>query len=439
MKRRILCALLLAMGLAVHALAGTNPSRGEVFEYMKGVGREYQIPPEILMGVADQESGLRQFYDDGRPVISGDNGIGMMQVTPWAVAQSFDENALKNDWKYNVRAGAIVLLSKWEFVKARGNIIGNGSPMVLEHWYLALWAYNGFSYQNNPNLYVNGPQRFCNQYICWTRYAAYQDEVLAKIRAQQVITVTPIPSSQLPASDVPAVNQKFATPLTYRMSVIARQPSPSADFWTSVPGMAQDIGITGKGQIWVTGVNQHIYKHVSGSNWAELDGAAVRIAAGLNDEPWVVNSAGNLYKRISTGWVQMPGDALDVGVGANGSVWKVAKDGSIYQLVGATSWTKVDGNATRVAVGPEGMPWVINGAGNIYRRSGSTWVQLPGQAKDIGIGANGKVWVIGMNDKPHYWTGSQWNALEAQAKSISVKPDGTACIIDMNDEIFCQK
>ncbi len=130
--------------------SGKNPTKTELIEAMKIIGNKYQVPFEIIYGIGVGETGGYnggvpcQFWSNGNPIVSGDNGIGMMQVTPWAISQNFDEYSLKYDWKYNLEAGAQVILSKWRYVEAR-NPIGDMNWKVLENWYMTLWAYNGLS------------------------------------------------------------------------------------------------------------------------------------------------------------------------------------------------------------------------------------------------------------------------------------------------------
>lgn len=205
-------------------IKGTNPSEAQIYNIMKEVGRQYNIPPEILYGVGYEESNLKQYKANGQPLISGDNGIGIMQVTPHAVDENFDEYSLKYNIRYNIEAGAQVILGKWRYVKGR-NPIGNKDKMILENWYFALWAYNGYSRVNNPNAYNNGPRRWCNQYICWTRYAAYQDEVIDSITSRLGIAFTKLPKSWLPSSGIPSSGQSYSTPTPFHYSVIVGSPN----------------------------------------------------------------------------------------------------------------------------------------------------------------------------------------------------------------------
>ncbi|OHD09480.1 MAG: hypothetical protein A2Y34_10825 [Spirochaetes bacterium GWC1_27_15] len=192
-----------------------NPTTTEILNEMKTIGVKYNIPCEVLYAIGLTESNLKQFKSDGTPLISGDGGIGIMQVTPYAVSIPFDENKLKYDYKYNIEAGAQVILGKWKYILGR-NPIGNMDAKVLENWFLAIWAYNGYSYINNPNEYIYGPRTWSNSSISWTATAAYETNVLAKIKSSFGITITPLAGSVLPAygsrPGIPASGQKFSTP-----------------------------------------------------------------------------------------------------------------------------------------------------------------------------------------------------------------------------------
>lgn len=190
---------------------GTNPSPTEIYDIMKEVAVDYNVPAEILYGVACEESNLRQYTSSGAVLISGDNGIGIMQVTPWAIDEDFDEYSLKYNIRYNIEAGAQVILGKWYYVTGR-NPIGDNNPDILENWYFALWAYNGYSTVNNPNHYVNGPKQWCNSRICWWRYDAYQNDVLENIETELGINITPISRWNLPSTGIPSSGASFSTP-----------------------------------------------------------------------------------------------------------------------------------------------------------------------------------------------------------------------------------
>ncbi|MCC6558838.1 MAG: hypothetical protein IT372_38390 [Polyangiaceae bacterium] len=119
-----------------------------------------RFPCELLKGIAMQESGWRQFCEpdvpsdqvgqSSRTIISFDCGYGIGQVTSGMhVGESpgFDRDRVAADPTYNLATGTRILASKW----IATNCVGDNQPTVIEHWYIATWAYNGLSYVNNPN------------------------------------------------------------------------------------------------------------------------------------------------------------------------------------------------------------------------------------------------------------------------------------------------
>jgi len=114
------------------------------------------IPPSILKAVGWVESGWRQFAPQGHPLVSFDFGYGIMQVTSGmagafgSVGGDIDpdtQSQIASDYIYNIDYGSRILTAKWKSVPQ----VGNGDPAVVENWYYALWAYNGWGWVNNPN------------------------------------------------------------------------------------------------------------------------------------------------------------------------------------------------------------------------------------------------------------------------------------------------
>jgi MYXO-CTERM domain-containing protein len=60
---------------------------------------------------------------------------------------AFDQARVASDPFYNLAVGASILADKWQ----SASCIGSQNPEVLEHWYAALWRYNGYSYSNDPS------------------------------------------------------------------------------------------------------------------------------------------------------------------------------------------------------------------------------------------------------------------------------------------------
>lgn len=108
------------------------------------------IPPVLLKAIAWVESGWEQFRAPDQPLISQGGGYGLMQLTNGFGGESVSsavQSAIANNFVYNIAAGARLLALKWEGTPH----IGDGDPTVLENWYYAVWAYNGWGWVNNPN------------------------------------------------------------------------------------------------------------------------------------------------------------------------------------------------------------------------------------------------------------------------------------------------
>jgi hypothetical protein len=161
---------------AVNGLEPTNTEMAALLEAasLAQLGSEAPAYPDLEMGVPTQEmipailpcvvmksigyteSTWIQFCGGdgnvGPTIISFDCGYGVTQVTSGMSTGSmgsfsFSPARVASEADYNIGTGAGILAAKWNVVPA----IGDKQPSLLEHWYYAVWAYNGFSYINNPN------------------------------------------------------------------------------------------------------------------------------------------------------------------------------------------------------------------------------------------------------------------------------------------------
>jgi SbsC C-terminal domain/Transglycosylase SLT domain/Bacterial SH3 domain len=116
------------------------------------VAIDKEIPPEILKAIAYQEAGnklrFNHFELNGEPMVSSDNGIGIMQITNHPTANVED---LKYNTRYNIEVGADLLKEKWSWTGNELPKVNTGDTNVLEDWYFAILAYNGRSSINHPN------------------------------------------------------------------------------------------------------------------------------------------------------------------------------------------------------------------------------------------------------------------------------------------------
>ncbi|MDB5058182.1 MAG: hypothetical protein JWO59_1654, partial [Chloroflexi bacterium] len=113
-------------------------------------GEGWLVPTTLLKAIAWTESKWAQFYAPNHTLVSFDGGYGVMQVTSGMYPGGLPDttrSAIANNFLYNMDYGAQILISKWLHTPN----IGNDDPRILEHWYYALWAYNGWGWVNNPS------------------------------------------------------------------------------------------------------------------------------------------------------------------------------------------------------------------------------------------------------------------------------------------------
>jgi len=169
----------------VKAAAGVNPSTDEwkaifsliaqgpkkcgsrgpsVPDLISGCGADQKkvpatFPCEILKALGQKESNWKQFCapsepasEKGKPaqtLIARDCGYGVSQMTSGlheGETATFDRDKVASDPVYNLATGAALLAQKWQGSRC----IQNRDPGIIEHWYVALWKYNGYSYSNDP-------------------------------------------------------------------------------------------------------------------------------------------------------------------------------------------------------------------------------------------------------------------------------------------------
>jgi hypothetical protein len=114
------------------------------------------FPCVLLKAIGYTESSWTQFCaadgSSGPTIISFDCGYGVTQVTSGMSTGSmgvlsFNPARVASEADYNIGTGAGILAVKWLSTPS----IGDNQPTILEDWYYATWAYNGFAYVNNPN------------------------------------------------------------------------------------------------------------------------------------------------------------------------------------------------------------------------------------------------------------------------------------------------
>lgn len=153
----LIVSCMLVLGLAVPVSAEEEIyeelSVEEKHRLLTEIAIEKDIPPEILKGIAAGENNMMQYKEDGTVQETDDGGIGMMQVTNHDL-EGVDKARLATDTEYNIRIGADILNRKWSYFASNPAlpiINGASNRHILEQWYFAIMAYNGYSNDNNPD------------------------------------------------------------------------------------------------------------------------------------------------------------------------------------------------------------------------------------------------------------------------------------------------
>lgn len=128
----------------VSGVRGRDPGQAALNAEIDRAAARRKVPPFLMKAIAWHESRWRQFYSDGRPVLSGSCAIGTMQV----LARGFSAYKLATDYRYNIDAGAQVLAAKMSASSANvPSWLGADERRVAENWYRATYRYNGAGYR----------------------------------------------------------------------------------------------------------------------------------------------------------------------------------------------------------------------------------------------------------------------------------------------------
>jgi hypothetical protein len=129
--------------------------------------RSATIPPSLFKAMIWVESGWAHAagsvpYGGVGPVIKAiDCGYGLGQITtgmghlsaPPALdirVPTARQTIIGTHPLFNLAEGIRIFAGKWNTAPELRPIAGTGDPTVLEDWYYAVWAYNGFAFINHP-------------------------------------------------------------------------------------------------------------------------------------------------------------------------------------------------------------------------------------------------------------------------------------------------
>lgn len=154
-----------------------NPSNQQINCLLTNAALSKNIPPEVVKSIAMKESSWRQFDEKGQPVVSTDNGFGIMQVTD----SNIDTEKLKSDIVYNIETGVNILDQKYKLSSLPK--IKDAGREIIENWYFPVMAYNG-------TMPVNSPLKRNVDHLIIRNLETYQDKVFKIIEDQSLLGST---------------------------------------------------------------------------------------------------------------------------------------------------------------------------------------------------------------------------------------------------------
>lgn len=130
-----------------------NPDFQHINCLLTNAALDAEIPPEVVKGVAMKESHWLQFTAPGKPIITSDGGIGIMQVTDKPAGYDKEEtlkyvDKLSYDIVFNIEEGVKILSKKFDY--GRLPKIQGAGRQEIENWYFPIMAYNGTKSANGP-------------------------------------------------------------------------------------------------------------------------------------------------------------------------------------------------------------------------------------------------------------------------------------------------
>ena len=250
------------------------------------LGSGPRVPTVLLKAIAWVESGWQQFRAPDQPLVSHDGGYGIMQITDGLGGLPVTapvQSAIANNFVYNIACGAWLLSAKWLTTPR----IGTGDPSVLEDWYYTVWAYNNWSWRNNPNnpIYKRSGTPASNP----TAFP-YQERVF------YAIAHPPLDATGRPLW--PAVPVTLPDPKTIGKTPGAL-PAPALPHYDAAPA---------DGPLPLPRGDAAQFK----ADLSLPDGTAVAPGAPLH-KTWLLRNAGNLFWQDYT-WRFIGGDRMDAPV-----------------------------------------------------------------------------------------------------------------------------
>jgi hypothetical protein len=132
------------------------------------------------------------------------------------------------------------------------------------------------------------------------------------------------------------------------------------------------------------------------------------ITCGQDGRLWLVNAAGEIYRRRGDKWERFPGQARQVTSARDGTVWSVTRQPTTrgYALMrwseAAGEWQPLgrDVAAVQISAGSDGSLWASTEAYALWRYREGQWANVLGLAREVSVGSDGTVWILTMDPGP---------------------------------------
>jgi len=258
--------------------------------------------------------------------------------------------------------------------------------------------------------------------------------------APPALPVALVSKADIAKAVVAAMREKVRLTAEAEAKQKPRQQQVAATALPASVAAGQNMWVIGAAPV---GTDFGIFKW-SGTDWTQMPGNSMKIAAGPNNTAVAVDRSGVIHRWDGSKWSTMPGRASDVTISGDGAIYhlgvdKVGNDYEIYRWNGR-GWDKMFGTQSRIAAGPRNSLYGVSADNNIDRWDGAKWTRLPGQAREISVAGDGGMWVIGTNkignDYGIYqWTGTAWKGMPGNSSYITAGPGGTAVAVDKGGAI----
>jgi len=106
------------------------------------------------------------------------------------------------------------------------------------------------------------------------------------------------------------------------------------------------VAMDGEDNLWIIDLYGQIFFNVVGDQWIEYpsDGRAVNLVVSRNGDPYIINSANQIYRGKMGKWeIMVGGLAKDIAVDSNGTLWAVGLDYKIWYLDDNEVWRRYGG------------------------------------------------------------------------------------------------